>query len=168
MAAYTQLTHLFAARLEPGERELSDQDLRVIFGLSEVTAAVREEIAEDLRAAGVEVLGVDPLLVRKPEPPPVEPAPPAPRSYRPWYLAAGGVAVALALAVMLPDGQPTEVVVPGPISVSTPQTHEPRDRDIVPIEIARTREPKVGLPCEGRRVRSKCEERTRGRKRRSR
>jgi hypothetical protein len=68
---------------------------------------------------------------------------------------------------MLPDGQPTEVVVPGPISVSTPQTHEPT-RDIRPIEIARTREPKVDLPCAGRRLRSKCEERARGRERRSR
>jgi hypothetical protein len=165
VAAYTQLTHLFASRMEPGERELSDQDLRVIFGLSEVTAAVREQIAGDLHAAGVEVLTVDPLLVRKPEPPPVEPAAPVPRSYRPWYLAVGGVAAALALAVMLPDGQPTDVVVPGPLS--TPQTHEPT-RDIRPVEIARTREPKVDLPCEGRRLRSKCEERTRGRERRGR
>jgi hypothetical protein len=151
--------------MDPGERELSDQDLRLIFGLHEVTARLREEIAEDLRVAGVEVLSVEPLLVRKPEPPPAEPVPPAPRSHRPWYIAVGGVAVAIALALMMPDGQPTEVVVPGPLS--TPQTHEPT-RDIRPIEIARTREPKVGLPCEGRRLRSKCEERTRGRERRGR
>jgi hypothetical protein len=165
VAAYSQLIHLFAARLEPGERELADQDLRVILGLNVVTAAERAEIAGELRAAGVEVLGLDPLLVRKPEPPPVEPAPPAPRSHRPWYLAIGGVAAALALAVCLPDGQPTEVVIPGPIS--TPQTHEPT-RDIRPIEIARTHEVKVGLPCEGRPLRSRCEELTRGRERRGR
>jgi hypothetical protein len=170
VAAHTQLTHLFAARMSPGERELSDQDLRLIFGLNEVTAATREEIAEDLRAAGVEVLTLAPLLLRKPEPPRAEPEPPAPRSRRPWYIGASGLLVALALAVMLPDGNPADAItrLPAVTPVSgTPRTHE-LIRDLRPVEIARSRAPKADLPCEGRRLRSKCERRTRGGKRRRR
>ena len=49
MPAYTQLTHLLAARMDPGERELTDQDLRLIFGLPEITDAARAEIVEGLR-----------------------------------------------------------------------------------------------------------------------
>src|SRR3954451_13602374 len=84
--------------MDPGERELTNQDLRLIFGLNEITDAARAEIVEDLRAAGVEVIGLDPLLVRKAAPDPVEPPPAPPKSRTPWLVGAG---VALLVALLL-------------------------------------------------------------------
>jgi len=177
--AFTQLTLLFASRMDPGERELPDQDLRLIFGLVEITPEIREEIAQDLRAAGVEVLGLEPLLLRK-APPPVVEAPPKPaRSRTPLY-AAGGVAAAVAVLLALaPRGGTAAPVTVAPVptlkiharGTVTPgvkRTHAPT-KDIRSVEIARTRQPEAELPCDTD-IRSSCEsgEGARGRARRGR
>ena len=165
MPAYAQLTHLLAARMDPGERELTNHDLRLIFGLHEITDAARAEIVDDLRAAGVEVLGLNPLRVRKAAPEPVEPPPAAPKSRMPWLIGAG-VAVLVALLFALAPRPSAPQAAPAPVprlklhvrgtatpSAGTPQTSA---RDIRADEIARTRTPKAELPCETD-IRSDCE-----------
>ncbi len=165
MPAYSQLTHLLAARMDPGERELTNHDLRLIYGLNEITDAVRAQIVEDLRAAGVEVLGLDPLLLRKAAPEPVEPPPAPPKSRTPWLLAAGVVLVLALLFAVVPRGS-GPAAAPAPVprlkihargtatpSVGTPQTSA---RDIRPDEIAKPRTPKAELPCDTD-IRSECE-----------
>jgi hypothetical protein len=155
--AFTQLTLLFASRMDPGERALTDEELRLIFGLVEITPPVREEIAADLRAAGVEVLGLDPLLLRKAPPPPVEAPPKPPRSKTPFY-AGGAVAAAAALLIALaPRGGTAapSAVAPVPTlkiharGTVTPPAHKGRDRgkDIRGVSIAHARQPQVDLPC---------------------
>jgi hypothetical protein len=164
---FSQLTHLLASRMDPGDRELSDQDLRLIFGVQEITAGLRGEIADDLRAAGVEVLGLDPLLVRK-APPPVVDAPPAPpRAKTPFYVGAGvagAVALLLALAPHGGAGAPPAVApVPtlklharGTVTPGTKRTHAPT-KDIRAVDIARSRQPQADLPCDSADIRSECE-----------
>ena len=167
MPAFTQLTLLFASRMDAGERELTDHELRLIFGLVEITPAVREEIAGDLRAAGVEVLGLDPLLLRKAPPPVVEAPPKPPRSKTPLYVGGGVAAVVAVLLALAPRGGTAapSAVAPVPTlkiharGTATPgekRTHAPT-KDIRSVEIARTRQPKADLPCAATDIRSACE-----------
>src|SRR4051794_34138829 len=143
--------------MDPGERELTNQDLRLIFGLQEITDAVRAEIVEDLRAAGVEVLGLDPLLVRKAAPEPVEPPPAPPRSRTPWLIGAGIALLIALLFALAPRGSAPQAA-PAPVprlklharGTATPSAGKPQTsaRDIRPEEIAKPRTPKAELPCD--------------------
>ena len=165
MPAYSQLTHLLAARMDPGERELTNHDLRLIYGLNEITDAVRAEIVEDLRAAGVEVIGLDPLLVRKAAPEPVEPPAAPPKSKTPWLIAAGVVLVFAVLFALVPRGSAPSAA-PAPVprlkiharGTATPSVGKPQTsaRDIRPVEIAEPRTPTAELPCDTD-IRSECE-----------
>ena len=167
MPAYTQLTHLLAARMDPGERELTDQDLRLIFGLREITDAARAEIVEGLRAAGAEVIGLDPLLVRKTAPEPVEPPPAPPRSRTPWLIGAGVALLVALLFALAPRGSAPQAA-PAPVprlklharGTATPSAGKPQTsaRDIRPEEIAKPRTPEAELPCDPD-IRSGCESR---------
>jgi hypothetical protein len=161
---FTQLTLLLASRMDPGERELSDQDLRLVFGLVDVTPEVRAEIADALRAAGVEVLGLEPLVLRKAAPPPVEPPPPPPRSRTPFYVGGGVVAAVALLFALAPrsggSSAPSAVApVPtlklharGTVTAPAHTRDHGRARDrgkgIHGVSIARPRTPDAELPCD--------------------
>ena len=123
--------------------------------MGEVTAAVRAEIAEDLRVSGLEVLGLEPLLVRKAPPAPVEAPPPPPRSKTPLYIGGGVVAAIALLLALAPHGGTAAPVAPVPTleiharGTVTPPSHTGRDRgrDIRSVSIARARQAEVDLPC---------------------
>ena len=141
-----------------------------------------QEIAEDLRAAGVEVLGLDPLLLRKAPPPPLVEAPPKPPALKTPFYVTGGVAARRSrwCSPLAPRGG---TAAPAAGVRAGADAENPRARDGHPgprqaharagprtsaaSEIARTKQPEAELPCDTD-IRSTCEsgEGARGRARR--
>ncbi len=136
MSRFTQASHALADRLQAGEHQLYNQDLRQVYGLARVTVKARGEIADALERAGLEVLSdpvAEPLVVRKLA------AVRAPRRSRPtrrawwrrpWAVAGLGLLLLFILVGALSGDEPTaardgrgaqrQAVAPTPEATSTP------------------------------------------------
>src|SRR3954451_13507437 len=108
----TKVSRDFAQRLTPGEHPLDNHDLRVMYGLSRVTAKARTGIADELRRAGLDILSDPaqaPLVVGKTAPARtgVPPHPSRSRRWwrRPWAIAIAGLFLLTLIAGALDDNK---------------------------------------------------------------
>src|SRR4051794_9619003 len=108
----TKVSHDYAQRLAPGEHRLDNHALRVMYGLSRVTAKARTGVAHELRRAGLEILSDPaeaPLVVRKPARAraAVRPRPVTSRPWwrRPWAIAIAGLVLLMVIAGALDDNK---------------------------------------------------------------
>ena len=136
MSRFTQASHALADRLQAGEHQLYNQDLRQVYGLARVTVKARGEIADALERAGLEVLSdpvAEPLVVRKLAAVRARrQSRPTRRAWwrRPWALAGLGLLLLFILVGALSGDEPTaardgrgaqrQAVAPTPEATSTP------------------------------------------------
>jgi type IV secretory pathway VirB10-like protein len=119
-------------QLRPGEHHLHNTDLRSAYGLSRVTAKARNEIARELRQAGLEILSDpadEPLVVRKTAPGQARANGVVRRWWkRPLAIAAAGLIALIMLVAVLSDDDKTSKAAnqpPAVASVAETTTTEP-------------------------------------------